>query len=194
MLIALLILAVTIALFIWGADSNCSYGHRRLHPVCLYGNYRSEYDFQRLQQYYHCAAGRNDGGGIFLFHSGVTDIIGEKMVKITGKVRGILFWQRLSCPAFSAPYAAISALWWQWRRSLPRCASLPVTGRQRPCWRCCSDPSSEDLSLLVGVGSNASAAGVMQELGYEPFGFFSITPFGIGICIIGTLFFCLCWQ
>ena len=44
---------------------------------------------------------------------------------------------------------------------------------------------------LVGVGSNASAASVMSELGYEPFGFFSITPFGIGVCILGTLYFLL---
>lgn len=46
----------------------------------------------------------------------------------------------------------------------------------------------------MGVGSNASAAGVMQELGYEPFGFFGITPFGIGVCIIGTLYFTFIGQ
>lgn len=42
---------------------------------------------------------------------------------------------------------------------------------------------------LVGVGSNATSASVMAELGYESFGFFSITPFGIGVCILGTLYF-----
>ena len=42
---------------------------------------------------------------------------------------------------------------------------------------------------LVGVGSNAAAAASMGELGLTPFGFFSITPFGIGVCIIGTLYF-----
>ena len=133
MLIALLILAVTIALFIWGADSNCSYGHRRLHPVCLYGNYRSEYDFQRLQQYYHCACWPEMMVvGSSLFHSGVTDIIGEKMVKITGKSERNIILATLIVSCVLSAVCAISALWWQWRRSLPRCASLPVTGRQSP--------------------------------------------------------------
>ncbi len=42
---------------------------------------------------------------------------------------------------------------------------------------------------LVGVGSNATANSVMEELGITPFGFFSITPFGVGVCILGTLYF-----
>ena len=42
---------------------------------------------------------------------------------------------------------------------------------------------------LVGVGSNATANSVMSDLGITPFGFFSITPFGIGVCILGTLYF-----
>ena len=42
---------------------------------------------------------------------------------------------------------------------------------------------------LVGVGSNATANSLMAEQGIEPFGFFSITPFGIGVCILGTLYF-----
>lgn len=29
----------------------------------------------------------------------------------------------------------------------------------------------------------------MGKLGLVPFGFFSITPFGIGVCIVGTLYF-----
>lgn len=35
---------------------------------------------------------------------------------------------------------------------------------------------------LVGVGSNATANSVMEQMGITPFGFFSITPFGIGVC------------
>lgn len=42
---------------------------------------------------------------------------------------------------------------------------------------------------LVGVGSNATANSVMADYGITPFGFFSITPFGIGVCILGTLYF-----
>lgn len=44
---------------------------------------------------------------------------------------------------------------------------------------------------LVGVGSNATANEVMAQNGLNPFGFFSITPFGIGVCILGTLYFVL---
>ena len=42
---------------------------------------------------------------------------------------------------------------------------------------------------LVGVGSNASAANAMADLGLTPFGFFGITPFGVGVCVLGTLYF-----
>lgn len=44
---------------------------------------------------------------------------------------------------------------------------------------------------LVGVGSNATANEVMAQNGLNPFGFFSITPFGIGVCVLGTLYFVL---
>ena len=37
---------------------------------------------------------------------------------------------------------------------------------------------------LVGVGSNATANEVMAQNGLNPFGFFSITPFGIGVCAV----------
>ena len=42
---------------------------------------------------------------------------------------------------------------------------------------------------LVGVGSNASAAGVMRNWDMNRLAFSLSRLFGIGICIIGTLFF-----
>lgn len=127
--------------------------------------------------------------GSSLFHAGITDIIGEKMVKITGKNERniILATLIVSCILSSV------------------CSNIGVMTAMAPlvtamCIAAGFGPSKALLALLfgaqfggfvtlVGVGSNATAVSVMTEYGYEPFGFFSITPFGVGVCILGTLYF-----
>lgn len=127
--------------------------------------------------------------GASLFHAGITDLIGEKMVQITGKSERniILATCTVSC--------LISSV----------CSNIGVMTAMAPlvtamCLSAGIGPSKALLSLLfgaqfggfmtlVGVGSNATANSVMAELGITPFGFFSITPFGIGISILGTLYF-----
>lgn len=129
--------------------------------------------------------------GSSLFHAGITDLIGEKMVKITGKSERniILATLVVSC--------ALSSV----------CSNIGVMTAMAPlvtamCIAAGIGPSKALLSLLfgaqfggfvtlVGVGSNATANSVMEELGITPFGFFSITPFGVGVCILGTLYFVL---
>lgn len=127
--------------------------------------------------------------GSSLFHTGITDVIGEKIIKITGKSERniILATLIVSCLLSSV------------------CSNIGVMTAMAPlvtamCISAGIGPSKALLSLLfgaqfggfltlVGVGSNASAANAMIDLGYEPFGFFGITPFGIGVCILGTLYF-----
>lgn len=129
--------------------------------------------------------------GSSLFHAGITDLIGEKMVKITGKNERniILATLIVSCILSSV------------------CSNIGVMTAMAPlvtamCIAAEIGPSKALLSLLfgaqfggfvtlVGVGSNATANSVMSEIGITPFGFFSITPFGIGVCILGTLYFTL---
>lgn len=187
--IALLILAATIALFIWepipivvtAIGASILYAYTGIIEVnTIFSGYNSTTIV--------LLAGMMVVGSS-LFHSGVTDIIGQKMVKITGKNERniILVTLVVSC--------VLSAI----------CSNIGVMVALAPlvtamCISAGHGPSKSILALLfgaqfggfvtlVGVGSNASAAGVMAELGYEPFGFFAITPFGIGICILGTLFF-----
>lgn len=189
MAIALIILAATIALFIWEPVPIVV---TAIGASILYA-YTGIIDLNTIFSGYNSTTIVLLAGmmvvGSSLFHSGVTDIIGEKMVKITGKSERniILATLVVSC--------VLSAI----------CSNIGVMVAMAPlvtamCISAGYGPSKSLLALLfgaqfggfvtlVGVGSNASAAGVMQELGYEPFGFFSITPFGIGICIIGTLFF-----
>ena len=85
MLIALLILAVTIALFIWepipivvtAIGASILYAYTGIIEVnTIFSGYNSTTIV--------LLAGMMVVGSS-LFHSGVTDIIGEKMVKITGK-------------------------------------------------------------------------------------------------------------
>lgn len=127
--------------------------------------------------------------GSSLFHTGITDIIGQKMVQITGKSERniILVTLIVSC--------LLSAI----------CSNIGVMTAMAPlvtamCLSAGVGPSKALLGLLfgaqfggfitlVGVGSNASAANAMAELGLTPFGFFGITPYGIGVSIVGTLFF-----
>lgn len=129
--------------------------------------------------------------GASLFHSGITDLIGEKMVKITGKNERniILVTLIVSCLLSSV------------------CSNIGVMTAMAPlvtamCIAAGFGPSRSLLALLfgaqfggfvtlVGVGSNATANEVMTQNGLNPFGFFSITPFGIGVCVLGTLYFVL---
>lgn len=129
--------------------------------------------------------------GASLFHSGITDLIGEKMVKITGKNERniILVTLIVSCMLSSV------------------CSNIGVMTAMAPlvtamCIAAGFGPSRSLLALLfgaqfggfvtlVGVGSNATANEVMAQNGLNPFGFFSITPFGIGVCVLGTLYFVL---
>ncbi|WP_352398653.1 SLC13 family permease [[Clostridium] aminophilum] len=127
--------------------------------------------------------------GSSLFHTGITDMIGEKMVKLTGKNERniILVTLIVSC--------LLSSI----------CSNIGVMTAMAPlvtamCISAGFGPSKSLLALLfgaqfggfvtlVGVGSNASAANAMADLGLTPFGFFSITPFGLGVCVLGTLYF-----
>lgn len=129
--------------------------------------------------------------GSSLFHAGITDLIGQKMLKVTGKSERniILATLVVSCILSSV------------------CSNIGVMTAMAPlvtamCLAAGFGPSRALLALLfgaqfggfvtlVGVGSNATANSVMSELGIEPFGFFSITPFGIGVCILGILYFVL---
>ena len=118
--------------------------------------------------------------GSSLFHAGITDLIGEKMVKVTGKSERniILATLVVSCVLSSV------------------CSNIGVMTAMAPlvtamCIAAGIGPSKALLSLLfgaqfggfvtlVGVGSNATANSVMEELGITPFGFFSITPLRCG--------------
>jgi anion transporter len=189
MSIALLILVITVALFIWepipiivtAIGASIAFAYTGLIEV---GDIFTGYNSTTIV----LLAGMMVVGSS-LFHAGITDMIGEKMVKVTGKSERniILATLVVSC--------VLSAV----------CSNIGVMTAMAPlvtamCLTAGFGPSKALLALLfgaqfggfvtlVGVGSNATANSVMAEQGIEPFGFFSITPFGIGVCILGTLYF-----
>ena len=189
MSIALLILVITVALFIWepipiivtAIGASIAFAYTGLIEV---GDIFTGYNSTTIV----LLAGMMVVGSS-LFHAGITDMIGEKMVKVTGKSERniILATLVVSC--------VLSAV----------CSNIGVMTAMAPlvtamCLTAGIGPSKALLALLfgaqfggfvtlVGVGSNATANSVMAEQGLEPFGFFSITPFGIGVCILGTLYF-----
>ena len=186
---ALLILAITVVLFIWepipiivtAIGASIAFAYTGLIEV---GDIFTGYNSTTIV----LLAGMMVVGAS-LFHAGITDMIGGKMVKITGKS------ERNIALATLVVSCVLSSI----------CSNIGVMTAMAPlvtamCLTAGFGPSKALLALLfgaqfggfvtlVGVGSNATANSVMVEQGIEPFGFFSITPFGIGICILGTLYF-----
>lgn len=187
--IALLIIAITVVLFIWepipiivtAIGASIAFAYTGLIEVSdIFTGYNSTTIV--------LLAGMMVIGSS-LFHAGITDLIGEKMVRVTGKSERniILATLIVSCLLSSV------------------CSNIGVMTAMAPlvtamCIAAGVGPSKALLALLfgaqfggfvtlVGVGSNATANSVMSDLGITPFGFFSITPFGIGVCILGTLYF-----
>lgn len=127
--------------------------------------------------------------GASLFHSGVSELIGVNMAKLTGKSesKAILVTMGASCLLSSV------------------CTNIGVMTALAPlvtamCLAAGIAPSKALLSLLfgaqlggfntlVGVPSNVLANSLLEGAGYEGFGLFSITPFGICLSIAGSLYF-----
>ena len=185
MIVALLILAATIVLFIWepipivvtAIAASILYAYTGIIEVnTIFSGYNSTTIVLLTAMMVV---------GASLFHTGVTDIIGDKMIKITGKSeRNIILVTLIVSCLLSAVCSNIGVMVAMAPLVTAMCISAGV-GPSKALLGLLFGAQFGGFVTLVGVGSNASAAGVMQELGYEPFGFFSITPFGIGICIIG---------
>lgn len=127
--------------------------------------------------------------GASMFHSGLSELIGVKMSKYIGnsESKAILVTMITAC--------ALSSV----------CTNIGVMTALAPlvtamCISAGIAPSKVLLSLLfgaqlggfntlVGVPSNVLANSLLEAEGYEGFGLFSITPFGIVCCITGALFF-----
>lgn len=189
--IALVILAITVVLFIWepipiivtAIGASIAFAYTGLIEV---GDIFTGYNSTTIV----LLAGMMVVGSS-LFHAGITDLIGEKMVKVTGKnERNIILATLVVSCCLSAVCSNIGVM----------TAMAPLVTAM--CLSAGFGPSKALLALLfgaqfggfvtlVGVGSNATANSVMAEQGIEPFGFFSITPFGIGVCVLGTLYFTL---
>lgn len=127
--------------------------------------------------------------GSSLFHTGVTDIIGAKMVKLTGKSeRNIVLATLIVSCALSSICSNIGVMTAMAPLVTAMCISAGC-GPSRTLMALLFGAQFGGFVTLVGVGSNASAANAMTDLGLTPFGFFGITPFGLGVCVLGTLYF-----
>lgn len=146
MFIALLILAVTIALFIWepipivvtAIGASILYAYTGIIEVnTIFSGYNSTTIV--------LLAGMMVVGSS-LFHSGVTDIIGEKMVKITGKSeRNIILATLIVSCVLSAVCSNIGVM----VAMAPLVTAMCISAGYGPskALLACSAPSSEDLSL-----------------------------------------------
>lgn len=189
MTLALIILAITILLFIWEPIPISVTAILASTAYALTGIVDTKILFTGYSNNTNILLAGMMVIGASLFHTGITDLIGKKMIKVTGASEKNIIAATLivSCVLSSV------------------CSNIGVMVAMAPlvtamCISAGIGPSKALLSLLfgaqfggfitlVGVGSNAAAAAVMAKLGYTPFGFFSITPFGIGVSILGILYF-----
>lgn len=189
MTLALGILAVTIALFIWepipiavtAILASIAYGFTGIVKM---GTVFASYDNNTNI----LLAGMMIVGSS-LFHTGITDSIGKKMVKITGKSeRNIILATLIVSCILSSVCSNIGVMVAMAPLVTAMCVAADV-GPSRALLGLLFGAQFGGFVTLVGVGSNAAGAAVMANLGLTPFGFFSITPFGVGVCIVGTLYF-----
>lgn len=189
MAIALIILAITIILFIWepvpilvtAIGASIAYAYAGIIPIKdIFAGYNSTTIV--------LLAGMMIVGSS-LFHTGVTDIIGAKMVRLTGKSeRNIVLATLIVSCVLSSICFNIGVMTAMAPLVTAMCISAGC-GPSRTLMALLFGAQFGGFVTLVGVGSNASAANAMADLGLTPFGFFGITPFGVGVCVLGTLYF-----
>lgn len=161
MVIAMLILVATIVLFIWepipivvtAIGASILYAYTGIIEVnSIFSGYNST-------TIVLLAAMMVVGSS--LFHSGVTDIIGEKMVKITGKSeRNIILVTLIVSCLLSAVCSNIGVMVALAPLVTAMCISAGV-GPSKALLGLLFGAQFGGFVTLVGVASNASAAGVM---------------------------------
>lgn len=189
MALALLILFITIILFIWepvpiavtAILASIIYGYTGIVKVSsIFSSYDNDTNILLAAMMVV---------GSSLFHTGITDLIGEKMIKLTGKSeRNIILATLIVSCTISSVCSNIGVMVAMAPLVTAMCISAGV-GPSKALLGLLFGAQFGGFITLVGVGSNAAGAASMAKLGLTPFGFFGITPFGLGISVIGSLYF-----
>lgn len=127
--------------------------------------------------------------GSSMFHSGLSELIGARMAKHIGRSeqRAILVTMIASC-ALSSVCTNIGVM----TALAPLCTAMCLSAGMAPSKVLLSlffGAQLGGINTLVGVPSNVFANSLLTGAGYESFGLFSITPFGIVCCLAGALYF-----
>lgn len=145
--IALLIIAITVVLFIWepipiivtAIGASIAFAYTGLIEVSdIFTGYNST---TIVLLAYMMVIGSS------LFHAGITDLIGEKMVRVTGKSERNIILATLIVSCLLSSVCSNIGVMTAMAPWSPPCASPPGSAPPRPCWLCCSAPSSVALSL-----------------------------------------------
>jgi len=189
MALALLILFITIILFIWepvpiavtAILASIIYGYTGIVKVStIFSSYDNNTNILLAAMMVV---------GSSLFHTGITDFIGEKMIKFTGKSeRNIILATLIVSCTISSVCSNIGVMVAMAPLVTAMCISAGV-GPSKALLGLLFGAQFGGFITLVGVGSNAAGAASMAKLGLTPFGFFGITPFGLGVSVIGSLYF-----
>ena len=165
MMLALVILAATIVLFIWepipiavtAILSSLAYAYTGIVPVnTIFSSYDNNTNI--------LLAGMMVVGSS-LFHTGITDVIGERMVKITGKnERNIILVTLIVSCLLSSVCSNIGVMVAMAPLVTAMCISAGV-GPSRALLGLLFGAQFGGFVTLVGVGSNAAAANLMGKLG-----------------------------
>lgn len=188
-IIAVMILIVTIALFIWEpipivvtaiSASLLYYFTGLIKLEDIFSNYNTSTIVLMIAMMVI---------GSSLFHSGISEVIGLKMALVTGNSeRKIIFVTMVVSCAISSVCTNIGVMTALAPLVTAMCLAVGV-GPSKPLLSLLFGAQLGGFNTLVGVPSNVLANSLLASAGYEGFGLFSITPFGLGVCILGTLYF-----
>lgn len=127
--------------------------------------------------------------GSALFHSGITDVIGERMVKLTGKnERNII----IATMVVSCMLSAVCSNMGVMAALAPLVTAMCVTagfGPSKALLALLFGAQLGGFCTLVGVPTNVYGNSLLVNVGYESMGLFDITPFGLGLSVVGILYF-----
>lgn len=118
-------------------------------------------------------------------------MIGIRMASITGKSerKAILVTMVASC-ALSSVCTNIGVM----TALAPLVTAMCLAAGIAPCKALLALLFGAQLggfNTLVGVPSNVLSSGLLESAGYEGFGLFDITPFGLCLCVVGMIYFAL---
>jgi di/tricarboxylate transporter len=129
-----------------------------------------------------------------LSHSGVPDVIGNKIYQFSGKKNRLLLFYIMGAETIVSAFmnnVAATAMFLPGVTALAQKAKISASKLLIPL---AYASMLGGTCTLIGTSTNMAVNGLMQTYGIKPFSFFEYTPIGLAIAISGIIFLMLSWR